>query len=260
MGFLTEVFNGAWPQILSNRDGKIISIWEDLKHGLLILAVLLLFRDNNIFDLLAGTDLLLALVGGNRVGGGNAAADETEEGEEGLTAHAGGLDLLLECLLCLLESVSGLLGLVELAGEVQKTLSQVLASLPVDLDWGRDESAPSINSATVPELLLKLGVGEELVRAELHGQGHGAWVTAIDDLSVNDLEVVDDDVAEGGEHLHVGWLDVLINLLWRLLKNKRPEILDLCDELGALLVDWLGEKVLLTDCIAVSFIPRYSNF
>lgn len=247
MGSLTEVLDGAWPQILANGDGEVISVWEDLELSTLLLSIDLSLGHLVLLILsLSGADesLLCLSLDGHLVA--DTAANEAEEVEERGSSAA--LELVRHGFLDGLEVLVRLFGFEKLDGEVGKTIGDILALLPVNLDWLRDKAGPSVGVAAVPELLLELGVVEPLVVLELKGDLDGADVTAVNDLAVNDLKVLNVDVLErGGENLRVGWRDELVDIWWGRLKDEGPEVIDLCDGLGALLVDWSSQNDLLAD-------------
>lgn len=249
---LTEVGERVGPEVLGDGGGDVVAIGEDLVLELVLLIVVVLV--GLLLDLLAGLAAveLVGLLGGEggALLGGDALADVAEPAEEGNAAHAGLLDLGLEGLglgggggLALAGEDGAALG-PDLLDGGKEAVGQVLAGLPVDVDGLGDEAGVVLGGAP-PELLLEDLVLEVLVVAELEADGDGARVAV---LAVLELEAGDGDVLEGGqEEGGVLGLDVLVNLGGRLLEDEGPEVGDLGDDGGALLVQRARELVLAAD-------------
>lgn len=136
---------------------------------------------------------------------------------------------------------------MDLLGEAEHAVSQVLALLPLDVDGLGNETSPAVLVETPVELLLKNLVLEPLVLLELPLDGDGARV------AVGKLEALNGEAGQGvEEELRVARLDVLVNLGRGLLEDEGPELGDLGDNLSTSDVEILGELVLLTDCLLLA--------
>lgn len=246
MNVLTEVLDGTGPEILSDADGKVVGGGENLHLVLVILIVLILIiLVGNLLALLAELALLLLLLEGSLVLLlSDAEATETEPGKEADAIKAGALHLGLELLLGLgVIALAGLVVLPDLVDEVQHAAGQVLVGLPVDLDRLADEARPAILVAAPPELLLENLVLKVLVLAELELDGNAARV------AVGKLESLNREVDQRAQQDgRVSWLNILVDIRGSLLEDEGPEVGDLCNNLGALGVQVLGELSLLADC------------
>jgi len=139
--------------------------------------------------------------------------------------------------------LASLLLIVDLLGETEHAVGQILALLPLDVDGLGDETGPAVLVEAPVELLLENLVLEPVVLLELPLEGDGARVT------VRELEALNGEAGQGvEEELGVAGLDVLIDLGRGLLENEGPELGDVGDDLLTLDVEVLGELILLTDC------------
>lgn len=211
---------------------------------ILIIIVLIHILILSLLALLTGLALLLLeLAALLRLLGGDLAAAEAEPAEEADAAHAGLLHELEELLGGLgLASFAGLLLVVDLLGQAQHAVGQVLALLPLDVDGLGDEAGPAVLVVAPPELLLNDLVLEPVVLLELPLEGDAAGV------ALGELEALDSQVGEGlEEELRVAGLDVLVNIGRSLLEDEGPELGDLGDDLLTADVEVPGELILLAD-------------
>ncbi|KAI6771905.1 hypothetical protein HG530_002863 [Fusarium avenaceum] len=251
VGFFNTLLDGAGPQVLGDEDSEVVGGREDL---ILVLVVVIVIHVIIVILLRLALPaclllLLLELAALLRLLGGDLAATETEEAEEADAAHASLLHEAEELLggLGLTGLLAGLLLVVDLLGEAEHAVGQILALLPLDVDGLGDEAGPAVLVEAPEELLLEHLVLEPFVLLELPLEGDGAGV------AVGELEALNGQASEGvEEELGVAGLDVLVNLGRGLLEDEGPELGDVGDDLLALDVEVLGELVLLTDCATVS--------
>ena len=245
---LTEVADGVGEEVLSEADGNVVTGGEDL--GLVLVNVvflIVLVLLDSLTGLAAGALLLLNLGSLLALLLSDVTSTETEPAKEADTLNASLIELSLELGLGLGVSIGALASLLLLPNgvdEVEHAAGQVLALLPVNLDWIRDVASPAVLAVAPPELLGERLVGEELVLLEVKGDGDAAGV------AIGELEALNINVLEGlDEDLSVAGVDVFVNLSRSLLESEGPEVGDLGNSLLTLYEEVLCDLVLVTDCM-----------